>query len=167
MIEDFHDTATDPVLTGSAGVPADPLPLLSHALALTWRCRERGALTLAGYLAAGGLRHGVARSADAVFGSIAAPHRELAARMFRALIRVDDDVVRSRRGVPRVALRAALADAAGEVDLVVDRFAAEGLLTADNDTVEITHDAVRCAWPRLLTWSIEDQRRSTTLSGRP
>jgi len=47
--------------TGQSGA----LPLVSHAMAETWRRRSGNRLTVGGYRAAGGIRHAVAHSAEA------------------------------------------------------------------------------------------------------
>ena len=46
------------------------LPLLSHALAETWRRRDGNVLTVEGYRATGGIRGAVARSADRLYDTL-------------------------------------------------------------------------------------------------
>ena len=74
------------------------LPLLSHALAETWRRRDGHVLTVEGYRATGGIRGAVARSADRLYDSLPAEQR---AELRGVLLRLvapspDGDPVRSR-----------------------------------------------------------------------
>ena len=62
---DLTDVAVRDVL-GRSGA----LPLLSTALAETWERRRDGTLTLAGYLATGGVTGAVGRSAETAFASL-------------------------------------------------------------------------------------------------
>src|SRR4029078_2110556 len=52
------------------------LPLLSHALAETWRRRDGTTLTVEGYESSGGIRVAVARSADRLYDSLPAEQRD-------------------------------------------------------------------------------------------
>ena len=55
------------------------LPLLSHALAETWRRRDGNVLTVEGYRATGGISGAVARSADRLYESLPPGQRAIAA----------------------------------------------------------------------------------------
>jgi transcriptional regulator with XRE-family HTH domain len=61
---------------------AGALPLLSHALSVTWQRAARRRLTVADYLATGGVAGAVAQSAEAVLADMPAPQRELTGRLF-------------------------------------------------------------------------------------
>ncbi|MGW6447561.1 nSTAND1 domain-containing NTPase [Lentzea sp. NPDC055074] len=135
---------------GQAGV----LPLLSHALLETWRRRRGDVLTAAGFAAAGGINAAVARTAETAFGALDPAARALAAEMLLRLLTLDEDTgaaVRRRVDV------AELLGFAPDADAVVDRLACARLITVDQDTAEIAHDAVLTAWPRLRGW-IDDHR---------
>ncbi|GAA3439209.1 hypothetical protein [Kutzneria kofuensis] len=54
------------------------LPLVSHALLETWRRRQGVTLTLAGYDAAGGIRHAIAQTAEAVYAGFDAARSRIA-----------------------------------------------------------------------------------------
>ena len=167
LLADFDAAARSRVPAEPAGVPADPLPLLSHALLATWRHRRRGPLSLADYLATGGLTDCVRRSAELTLDSLNPAQRELARGLFRALVNRDDRTARVRRRVPRAELHQALgARQARDIDLIVDRFAAQRLLTAAEGTVEITHDALLRAWPRVTAWLADGARNEASDRGR-
>lgn len=135
---------------GQAGV----LPLLSHALLETWRRRRGDVLTAAGFTAAGGINAAVARTAEAAFGELDPAQHALAAELLFRLLALDEDTgaaVRRRVDV------AGLLGVAPGADEVIDRLASARLITVDLNTVEIAHDAVLSAWPRLRGW-IDDHR---------
>ena len=63
-----------------------------------------------------------------------------------------------RRPVPRLALLAAAGTAAG----VIDDYTASRLVTQSRETVQITHEALLRAWPRLAGWLDEDRAGQLT-----
>ncbi len=128
---------------------AGALPLLSHALLATWERARRNQLTIADYRAAGGLREAVSQSAEALYGSLSAPDQAAARRIFLRLTRFDDDAPLTRR-------RASLSELEDQ-GAVVDRFVEARLLTADSGSVEISHEALLSAWPRLADWIDRDR----------
>ena len=133
------------------------LPLLQFALAELFDRRTDGTLTLAAYRELGGVGGGVARGAEAVFGALDAPGRELARQLFLRLVDPDAGMRGSRRRVLRSELDSLADDAAG-MERVVAAFAARRLLSFDRDpetrepTVEIAHDALLEAWDRPREW---------------
>jgi WD40 repeat protein len=139
------------------------LPLLSHALLVTWQRAERNRLTVADYRAAGGLRQAVRQSAEALYGDLAPLDQELARRLLCRLVRVDSDGPPVRRRVAHrelaglgVGTGGGDTDGGGAGD-VVDRFVAARLLTVGAGTLEISHDALATAWPRLAAWIEADR----------
>ncbi|MDA8069217.1 MAG: hypothetical protein M0T77_11490, partial [Actinomycetota bacterium] len=141
---------------GSAGYAHDAgaLPLLSHALLATWERAQRNRLTVADYRAAGGLRGAISQSAEMLYGSLDRGERERARRIFMRLVRLDEDAPLTRRRVSASEL--------DDASTVLDRFIAARLVTADATSVEITHEALLTAWPRLAKW-IERDRASLRL----
>ncbi|MEU6033884.1 hypothetical protein ABZ801_00585 [Actinomadura sp. NPDC047616] len=136
-----------------AGGQANALPLVSHALRETWRRRRGNTLTLAGYEAAGGIRHALSRTAEAVHTGLTAEQRRLARGVFLRLVALGDGTGDTKRRVHRDELGAGRPD----VDAVLDALARARLVTLDADTVEITHEALLDAWPRLRRWRDEDR----------
>src|SRR5262249_39320281 len=64
----------------------------------------------------------------------------------------------ARRPVTRHDLYAGLPDAdRGDIDALLDEFAAERLAVLDGDTAQLSHDVLLRAWPRLRGWLEEDQ----------
>jgi WD40 repeat protein/transcriptional regulator with XRE-family HTH domain len=138
----------------SAGV----LPLLSQAMALTWEHREGDRLTSHGYAQAGGVSHAVQTSADRVYDALSAEHQALAREVLRSMTVASRDGTLARRPVVWDDLYAALPGAAhSDVDVVLDALAAERLAVLDGDTIQLSHDVLLRAWPRLRGWLEEDQ----------
>lgn len=127
------------------------LPLLSHALRQTWERRTGRTLTVDGYRATGGIRGCVAQTADDLYESIDEGQRALLRRLLLRLISttLDGEPVRSR--VDRQSLLTDPARAA-----MIDRLADARLVTTDRDTVQIAHECLARAWPRLAGWLDED-----------
>jgi WD40 repeat protein/transcriptional regulator with XRE-family HTH domain len=133
-----------------AGAAHEPgaLPQLSHALLATWEHSRGGVLTVADYLASGGITDALARSAESAYGGLSEPEQRLARRLFLRLVHVADDAPPTRA---TVRLGELLAEG-GQAGLVLDRFIAARLITAGADTAQIAHDALLAAWPRLASW---------------
>lgn len=131
------------------------LPLLSHALLETWRHSTRRRMTVPDYLATGGISGAIQQSAEAVWATLTDHQHEIARRIFLRLITVDEQG-HARRRVHREELRFADATAA-DVEVVIERFAAQRLLTVDQGTIEITHEALIGAWQRPNEWMNADR----------
>lgn len=132
---------------------ASALPLLSHALLVTWGHAHGGRLTAAAYVAAGGLAGAVQRTAEEVYEGLDETGRQTARRLFSRLVNVDDDGFATRRRVHH----ADLEDDRGVLSQVVDAFVDGRILTATESTLEISHEALLVAWPRLGEWLAEDR----------
>ncbi len=135
---------------------AGALPLLSHALLSAWNRASGPRLTVADYRDAGGIDGAISRSAEAAWNALPPADRPTARWLFLRLVNVWDDVALTRRRVSREEIDA-LDEGNGDVDRVVDDFVEQRLLTATADSVEISHEALLTAWPRLRRW-IEDDR---------
>jgi DNA-binding SARP family transcriptional activator/energy-coupling factor transporter ATP-binding protein EcfA2 len=127
------------------------LPLLSHALRETWERREGRILTVDGYQASGGIRGAVAQSAEEVYESATPEKRPILRDLLLRLVAPspEGDPVRSR--VPR---RIVASDPAHEQ--VIEELVAARLITSDEDVVELAHEAIARAWPRLREWLDDD-----------
>ncbi len=125
------------------------LPLLSHALLSTWEHSSTGTITVADYLASGGISDAITRTAEGVFGRLPADQQQMARRLFLRLVHVADDAPPTRSVVPLAELTSAGGTDAAEL---LGRFVDERLITVDADAVQITHDALLTAWPRLRSW---------------
>ncbi|MEU9803724.1 XRE family transcriptional regulator [Streptomyces sp. NPDC051000] len=128
------------------------LPLLSHALLETWRRRRGAALTLDGFRAAGGFEGALAQSAEALYASLTGRQQHLARQVFVHLIALGEGTEDTKRPVAREEL-----DQDADTDAVLASAARLRLLTLGQGRVELTHEALIRAWPRLRGWLTEDR----------
>lgn len=128
------------------------LPLLAHALRETWAHREGRTLTVDGYRSTGGIRGAVARSAEEIYTQLAAEERTIVRDLLLRLVVPAADGGPARTRVPR---RLAAADAAHEG--VVEQLVAARLVTSGDGVLELAHEALVRAWPRLQDWLHEDE----------
>ncbi|MCM1969757.1 DNA-binding protein [Streptomyces sp. G1] len=135
------------------------LPLLSHALLETWRRRRGRTLTLAGHEAAGGLRGALAQTAEEVYAALGPDRAPVARRLLLNLITPGDGAPDTRRPVPRDTLVPPDSPEAAEAGAVLDRLARARLVTLDQDVVDLAHEALITAWPRLRGWIDTDRER--------
>lgn len=127
------------------------MPLLSHALRRTWERREGRTLTVAGYRATGGIEGCVAQSAEHLYASLTARQRPMLRHVLVRLVGTEDGVEPIRNRVPR---RVLTSDP--ERESIVEALIAARLVSSDRDTVQIAHQCLTTAWPRLMTWLDED-----------
>ncbi|MCZ4125137.1 WD40 repeat domain-containing protein, partial [Streptomyces sp. H39-S7] len=145
---------TGPVGAGAAGAhgqAAGRLPLLAHALRATWQQRHGSTLTVEGYRATGGIHRAVANTAERLFVGLDPVGQEIARAVFLRLVRVGNGVDDTRRRLSPGELLGGDEDV-DTFSAVVDVFTRGRLLTRGNGTVEITHEALLDAWPRLRGW---------------
>ncbi|ULR51753.1 AAA family ATPase [Streptomyces deccanensis] len=132
------------------------LPMLSHVLLETWRRRRSRMLTLAGYQAAGGVRGAIAATAEEVYGQLSPEQARTARQLLLRMVEPGQGTPDTRRPLTR----AEMAEwAAPEVPVIVDRLTRARLLTADEDGVQLAHEALITCWPRLHGWIEEDRER--------
>ncbi|MFF2791646.1 helix-turn-helix domain-containing protein [Streptomyces sp. NPDC058049] len=136
--------------------PSGVLPLVSHALLATWGQREGASLTVDGYERTGGIQGAIARTAEEVFTRLYPAEQNTLRRVLVRLVHVADGTGATRRRMSRTALMEQLADA-GPAAAALDTFVRARLITMDSDTVEITHEALLHAWPRLRGWIRADR----------
>jgi hypothetical protein len=152
---------------------ADALPLLAFALRELWESRRAGnTLSLRAYRdELRGLEGSVQRAAEAVLHTHVAETRRgriittrenrsevlLLAEdesqlrtAFMAMVRLDDDGQYVRQ-------RASWSAFPAETRTLLHRFVQARLLVIDADTVEVAHEALFRAWPRLLDWLNADR----------
>jgi WD40 repeat protein/DNA-binding SARP family transcriptional activator len=144
---------TDALITDVLDEPGG-LPLLSAALLEQWRERDGRVMRRAAYERTGGVRGAVGRLAEATYTRLSEPER-IAAR--RILLRLADageqESAFVRRRVPLEELDAERDEhtAAALAALTDTR-----LVTADEGTLEVAHEALLREWPRLRGWLEED-----------
>ncbi|MFC4590710.1 nSTAND1 domain-containing NTPase [Sphaerisporangium corydalis] len=156
------------LLLGDLGAPSPTgayevgtLPLLSQSMLLAWEAREGDRLTIRGYGASGGVLRAVESSAEAAYGMLTPPQRDIARDLVRRLVAVEDDGrllrVRSRRDDLG-------ADGDADVERVLAVFTGKRLLVRGEHEIELSHDVLLHAWPRLRSW-LEDDVAGRVLLG--
>ncbi|MFD4135210.1 helix-turn-helix domain-containing protein [Streptomyces goshikiensis] len=142
--------------SSGTATPSGALPLVSHALMATWQRREGATLTVAGYEHSGGIQGAIAHTAESVFAGLYPAEQRTIRRVLVRLVHVADGTGATRRRLSRAALMEQLADT-DRAGAALDAFVAARLVTVDRDTVEITHEALLHAWPRLHGWIHADR----------
>ncbi len=134
------------------------LPLLSYALLATWERAPRNQLTVADYRGAGGLHGAVSQAAEQLYRGLDSSERDTARSLFSRLVRVDAEGPPTRRRASRSSLTGTGDPARDERSAaVLERFVAARLLTVDASAVQISHEALLRAWPRLGEWVNSDR----------
>ncbi|MFH8336340.1 hypothetical protein [Streptomyces sp. AM6-12] len=125
------------------------LPLMSHALLETWQRRRGRALTLEAYETVGGLHGAIARTAEDAYARLTPAQGDLARGILLRLVTPGEGTPDTRRPASRAEL-----DFGNPTDtsIVLDCLARSRLLTLDHDTVDLVHEALLTAWPRLRHW---------------
>lgn len=128
------------------------LPLLSHALAETWERREEGLLTVEGYRASGGITGAVAASADRLHESLSEDGRSHLRWLMMRMGSLAEHGEPVRTPVPRE-----VATSDPERARVLDLLVRSRLVTTDEGSFDLAHEALIRAWPRLRGWLEEDR----------
>lgn len=129
------------------------LPLLSHALLATWESGRRRTLTVDNYIAAGRIDGAIAKTAEDAYNALSPTQQEAARLLFLRLVRSDEDSGDTRRRVSLAEMdNVHQGDPSGDLAAALDHFVVARLLTVDDGSVEIAHEALLGAWPRLRGW---------------
>jgi len=152
----LHDVGAD--VAGHSPEPG-ALPLLSHALLATWLRRRGRLLTLGGYTASGGVRGAIAETAEAVFHDQLEPEqRAIARQIFMRLAEIGDDATtadtRRRVSFDELVSKPEDNDMVHEVLMTL---ADARLITTDQNTAEVAHEALIREWPTLRGWLDENR----------
>ena len=142
---------------GSQEPEPGALPLLSHALLATWARRQGRLVTLKGYYAAGGVRSAIAETAESVFtDQLNQAQQELARDVFLRLTELGEGTEDTRR---RAALNELVRQSAEAPQLraVLNTLAEARLITLNEDSAEVAHEALIREWQRLHSWLTEDR----------
>lgn len=133
------------------------LPLLSHALLATWERRRGRTFTLDGYRAAGGVRRAIAETAESVFADQLNPaQQELARDLFLRLTELGEGTEDTRRRAGLTELVRQSTEAA-QLRAVLDTLADARLITLNEDSAEVAHEALIREWQRLHEWLMQDR----------
>ncbi|MFF1377437.1 hypothetical protein [Streptomyces sp. NPDC058308] len=146
-------------LVDQAATEPGSLPLLSHALLETWRHRRGRTLTHEAYDTAGGLHGAIAHTAEDVHTRLSEAQAGTARRILLRLITPGEGTPDTRRPIDVSELEE---DQRPDTRTVLDLLACARLLTLEGTTVDLAHEALITAWPRLSAWIEEDRERLRT-----
>ncbi|MGH3782202.1 MAG: helix-turn-helix domain-containing protein [Pseudonocardiaceae bacterium] len=151
---------------GPAGYDPGTLPLLAHALRATWRQRDGRTLTVAAYRRTGGISQALATTAEDTHAGLGTAEQHIARQLLLRLVNVSEHGGSgdTRRRLSRAELIEALPpqQSTQVVEKVLEAFGRARLITFDTTNVEITHEALIRAWPRLRAW-IDTGRASNVI----
>jgi WD40 repeat protein len=163
----FEDESMiDEMLAAVAG-ERGALPLAAFAMSRLWdtRDRERGLLTRAAYESIGGVAGALAQHAEATLDTIGQDRLPVVRELFRNLVTAQG----TRATLDRDDLLSVFAEgnrrsAAAVLEALVDArlltaYDAESLEgeRGGRRRIEIVHESLLTAWPRLVRWQIQDQ----------
>ncbi len=150
--EDLVKVLLGDLASRSVAAAHDPgaLPLLSHALLATWERSNRRRLSVSDYYATGGIAGAIEQAAESTYERLNPAEQACVARLFLRLIHLDGETISRRRLQLSEVLDSSSSDEA--MASAVDAFCDARLLTRHVDSVEITHEALITAWPRLHGW---------------
>lgn len=133
------------------GTTSSTLPLVSHAMAESWKLRSGNRLTLDNYRASGGVAGAIAQTAETLFcESFNADEQQAARRLLLRLISPGQGVPDTRRPYAVADLRAG--DDQLLMTTVMSAMVDARLLTVDREIIQLAHEAIILSWPRLNTW---------------
>jgi WD40 repeat protein/transcriptional regulator with XRE-family HTH domain len=152
------------LLLREAGQEPGALPLLSHALMETWQRRRGRMMTLSGYISSGGIRGAIAETAEAVFADqFTREQQQIARRIFLRLTELGDETstgdTRRRARLDELILKP---EEKNLTQTVLKVLADARLITTDEDSIEVAHEALIREWPTLRNW-LEDNREGLRL----
>ena len=129
------------------------LPLLSAALVELWERRDGRTIRIAALDAAGGISGAVTRLAENAFGQLT-DREQASARMVLLRLATGNGEALTRRRVPLTEFDVESNDEMRDTLAVLT---SARLLTIDDTTVEVAHEALLREWPRLVGWLEEDR----------
>ena len=149
---------------------AGALPLLQFALEKLFERRDSQRLTWQAYTDLGGVKGALANYAESVYDDLDEDGQQLARALFLRLIEPgasEQDTTRRRAALSELVY--ADAEATAAMQRVTETFVAARLLTedrfGDEETVEVSHEALIREWARLQNW-LHDAREDVTLMKR-
>jgi energy-coupling factor transporter ATP-binding protein EcfA2 len=146
------------------------LPLLEQALLELWERRRGRLITLNAYRESGGVKGAIAKRADGVYESLDAPQREYVRSILLRLIQPGEGTEDTRRRALMSELITQTSDVTS-IETVIYTLADARILTITNDLqigdtlVDISHEALIRAWPKLRHW-IDEKREDLRLHRR-
>jgi WD40 repeat protein len=156
ILADLRSTTT------SSGLEPSVLPLLSHALAQTWKHRESGTLTHRAYAATGGLARSIAASAEAAYAKLTPSQQTAAMTILRRLVTIPREgaITRRRAHLSELDNGQRTEDVSAALAALTDC----RLVTVSEETAEIIHETVLRSWPRLNEWLESSRARAGVIA---
>ncbi|HEX6401525.1 MAG TPA: WD40 repeat domain-containing protein, partial [Actinomycetota bacterium] len=155
------DVSLEPGLVAAmlADVAEEPgaLPLMEYALTELFERRDGRTLFLEAYREIGGVSGALGRRAEELYGELDDDGKEAARQLFLRLVALGEGTEDTRRRVPRAEVASLDVDQQA-MATVLDTFGASRQLSFDRDartgapTIELAHEAMLTAWPRLHRW---------------
>ncbi len=150
----FQDGLVEQILQ-DVGAEPGALPLLSHALLETWKRREGRTLTLQGYHDAGGVKKAITQTAEGVYDKLSKEEQAIARNIFLRLTELGEGTQDTRRRVKMNELGQTKEQDA--VAKVLKTLTDARLVTAEEDSAEVAHEALIREWGTLRKWLDEDR----------
>ncbi|MFM9964331.1 MAG: hypothetical protein ACKV2Q_24275 [Planctomycetaceae bacterium] len=135
------------------------LPLLQHALKELWEQRRFGFLTDDAYDETGGVEGALKKRANATLQNLSEAQREIAKNLFLRLTTLGEGVSDTRRRVRKTELYPEKTDPR-VIDEVLKGLSSQAnrlIVTNDDGTVEVTHEALIQRWDTLKGWLAENR----------
>ena len=155
------DVSLEPGLVAAmlADVAEEPgaLPLMEYALTELFDRRDGRTLFLEAYREIGGVSGALGRRAEELYAELDDDGKEAARQLFLRLVALGEGTEDTRRRVPRSEVASLDVDQQA-MARVIDTFGASRQLSFDRDartgapTIELAHEAMLTAWPRLHRW---------------
>jgi WD40 repeat protein/serine/threonine protein kinase len=137
-------------------------PLLQYALTEVFERRQNHSMTLSDYESIGGVAGALGRRAEDLFDEFDELYQVITQQVFLRLVSVSDGVLATRRRVLRSDLdsiaQVKFSAPLDSVNRIIDAYGRYRLLSFDHarttraPTIEIAHEALLSAWPRLEEW---------------
>jgi hypothetical protein len=137
------------------GTEPGALPLLSHALLETWKRRQGRTLSLQGYHEAGGVKKAITQTAESVYDNFSTEEQTIARGIFLRLTELGEGVQDTRRRVKLDELVQTRQQEA--VVKVLQTLTSARLVTTEEDSAEVAHEALIREWGTLRKWLDEDR----------
>jgi WD40 repeat protein/predicted Ser/Thr protein kinase len=162
----FEDEALVEEMVSEVSRERGVLPLLAFAAWRLWekRDREKGLLTRKAYREIGGVAGALAQHAEATIETIGAQRQPLVRELFRNLVAAQG--TRASREVGELLSIFPTENERRAAEEVLQQLVAARLLTSyepekENERserrIEIIHESLLSAWPRLVRWLAQDQ----------
>ena len=155
------DVSLEPGLVAAmlADVAEEPgaLPLLEYALTELFERREGRMLTLGAYREIGGVSGALGRRAEEIYDGLDDAGKNAARQLFLHLVALGEGTEDTRRRVSRAEITSLDLDQQA-MSWVIETYGSSRQLTFDRDlrtgepTIELAHEAILSAWPRLGRW---------------